>query len=178
MLPFRRQQQTRGDFGALKTISAPHENVHQGITFQASYKSPDGAPVADDGSVIFLVIVGTRKPNITFRAAAGGDAEVLFYEGTQVSDNGTPLQSHNMKRTGTMTPSTAVYVGPTVSENGLLIHNSYLPGGLRQQATGGEGRSNTEWILKPSTNYIIQAINRSGGGTPMSLVAQWYEEDH
>ena len=157
-------------------IDYVHHEVHEGKTYQSSYKSPEGSDVADNGNITFLIVTGDRLCHIVFMGAAGGDTESLLYEGVTTSDDGTPIFVHNMNRNGIMTPSTAVYVTPTISDTGLTLHNSLISGGTGPHSGGGQARTNTEWILKPNLKYAARMINRSGCATPMSFIAQWYEK--
>ena len=56
--------------GSLATINTVHYEVHEGDTYQTSYKSPEGADIADNGNVTLLIRVGSRKLHITFSVAA------------------------------------------------------------------------------------------------------------
>lgn len=162
--------------GALVTVSILHRRVHEGITFQASFKNEDASPVADNGNVSILLVTGARFNHLVFRGTAGGDAEALFYEGVTVTDSGTALAAHNMKRYVTTTSLTNAFHTPTVTVAGAtVLHDSLLPGGTGGNSPGGTVRANTEWLLSLNTIYLIRLINRAGNAQPMSLVAQWYE---
>jgi len=163
--------------GTLATIDLVHHEVHEGETFQSSYKSPDDGAIADNASLDMLLVTGASKyAHLTFSIAAGGDCEVLFYESTVTSNDGTALAENNMKRYSTETATVVATYTPTVSNVGTLLHNSLQPGGRGPQSPGGTSRAETEWILKTSTKYLIRATNRAGSAQPMSIVAQWYEE--
>jgi len=162
----------------LVTIDTVHDHVHKGITVQASYKSPEGADVADNSDVTLAIFTGRRTSHLAFQVAAGGDAELLLYEGASLSANGTNLSAYNLNRADSIfTPSTHVTHTPSVTTNGILLHNSFLPGGIAGGSVGGTARSETEWELKADTIYMIKLINRGGNAQPMSIVAQWYEEE-
>jgi len=161
--------------GALATINTVHYRVHDSTTYQTSYKSPEGADVADNGNVTLLIRVGPRKPHITFSVAAGGDCEIEFREAVSLTANGTALTLYNMDRGSSNSPTASTFQGPTYT-GGTLLANYLNPGGTKNQSVGGTARNNTEWILAANTNYIVRGINRSGGGTPVSIMLQWYEE--
>jgi hypothetical protein len=76
----------------------PHHKVHEGDTWESSYKSPDASPIADNASLDILIVVGAERAHFTFEGACGGDAELLLYEGTTASANGTRLADANMNR--------------------------------------------------------------------------------
>jgi hypothetical protein len=162
--------------GAQAVIPTEHYEVHEGETFQSSYKSPDDGAIADNASLEILLQTGSAYPHMTFSVAAGGDCEVLFYEDTTTSDVGTALVENNMQRYSTNVATLTATHTPTVSGVGTLLHNSFEPGGRGPQAPGGTGRSNTEWVLDINTVYLVRATNRAGTAQPMSIVVQWYEE--
>lgn len=165
-----------GITGALATISTVHEHVHGAETFEASYKSPDGAEVVDDAFIEMLLQVGARYPHLFFTISCGGDSEAALYEGTTFSDAGTALAANNMNRPIATTATTVVTYTPTITLPGTLLFNNFIPGGVGPKASGGTIRQGTERVLIPGTNYLIRGINRSGNPQPMAIVAQWYEE--
>ena len=168
--------------GALSTISFVHHEVHEGNTFQASYKSPNAAPVADDAVLDLLLIAGDlAEPHIVFSIACGGDCEVELYEGTTVTDNGAALGAFNMHRhlADEKFATMAMFQGPTVNVIGLRLLNTLLPGGTGpSQSAGGITRQDTEWVLHPGVTYLLRATNRAGAAQPMSILVQWYELVH
>ena len=162
--------------GALATINTVHYEVHEGDTYQASYKSPEGADIADNANVTLLLRVGAKEAHFIFSVAAGGDCEIEFREAVSLTANGTALTPYNMRRSSSNSPTASAFQGPTYT-GGTLLADSLNPGGTKNQSPGGTARLNTEWILAANTNYIVRGINRSGGGQPISIMLQWYEED-
>jgi len=162
---------------ALAIIPVVHHEVHEGKTFQTSYKTPDASPLADDAALNFLLITGSLFSHLTFAGAAGGDAEILLYEDTQYSASGAALPEWNMKRTSSSGTTLVMSLGPTITNVGTLLHNCFLPGGTGGNAPGGIVREDTEWILRPNSVYMVRLINRAGNAQPASLVAQWYEKE-
>ena len=162
--------------GALATINTVHYEVHEGDTYQTSYKSPEGGDIADNGNVTLLVRVGDKELHLTFSVAAGGDCEIEFREAVSLTANGTALTPYNMRRSSSNSPTASAFQGPTYT-GGTLLADYLNPGGTKNQSPGGTARNNTEWILAANTNYIVRGINRSGGGQPISIMLQWYEED-
>jgi hypothetical protein len=164
--------------GAQVVMTSPHHEVHEGETYQASYKSPDASAVADDGTVDILLRNGADVgAHLVWHCAAGGDAEVAFYEGTTTSDVGTNLAESNVNRTSRNEATLQVTHTPTVSAVGELLSNYLIPGGSGAIAGGGAIRSSTEWILEKGKTYLLRATNRAGTAQPMSVVVQWYEEE-
>ena len=82
----------------------------------------------------------------------------------------------NMNRNVNAGPTAATYHTPTVTAAGNQLVNVFLPGGARNQATGGTIRTGTEWVLRTNTNYLLRLTNRAGSAQPASLAVQWYEK--
>lgn len=163
--------------GSLVILDAPHHEIHEGETFQVSYKSPDASPVGDNATVVFTLTVGANKTaHLIWDAACGGDFETEFYEGSTTT-GGTNMTPQNKNRTFPNANTVTVVRDPTVSAAGTLLENIFAPGGTGPQASGStSGGQRDEWILKKSTKYTIRLTNRSGGNQPVSLRAEWYEE--
>jgi len=158
-------------------IDYAHHKVHEGDTWESSYKTPDASPIADNANLDILIITGAVRPHLTFEGACGGDAEIILYESATASANGTPLANANMDRNNLSSgPTAAAYHTPTVTGVGNQLSISFLPGGTKNQATGGTARTGTEWILRTNTNYLIRITNRAGSAQPASLIVQWYEK--
>lgn len=171
-----------GDFlfdeevGGLIITDSVHNEVHEGMMFQASYRSPDASDVADNGTLDLLVRVGADNIHTAFEFVAGGDAEHAIYEGTTVTDSnfGTALSENNMNRGSIITTDVQVTHTPTINSIGTLLHNMFLPGGTGGQALGASIRTGTEWILAANTTYLLRLINRAGTAQPLCIVLQWY----
>ena len=162
-----------GYTGVQKRILYPHSEIHAGATFQVSYKSPNAAAIADDGTIEILIrTAATHEPHLTFVLAAGGDAELVLLEDPGVTAAGTGLTEWNMYRPHARTATVTAFHTPTLV-GGTVFHNSFLPGGSGGNAPGGVARSGSEWIFAPSQDYAIRGINRAGNAQPMSLVVQW-----
>lgn len=162
---------------AFKVISIPHHEVHEAHMFIASYKSPEGADIADNSGIDIVVWTGVRYAHFVFDIAGGGDLEIQFFEDAEPTDWDNPIQAQHMNRNGIMTPTTGVYLNPTIPVDGIRIVHALAPGGSGPFASGGNARAGTEWVLKPSTVYLLRSTNRSGGSIPMSVAVEWYEQE-
>lgn len=162
----------------LTFIPYVHHKVHESVTFQSSYKTPEGSDVADDASQDWLIQVrADRVPHLVYEVACGGDAEVSLYEAPTVSSNGTALARVNMDRNSQGGSDVLTFRDPTVTVVGNLIQNTLIPGGTQPRTGGGVGRQNTEWLLRLNTLYLLRVTNRSGGAQPVSVLIQWYEKE-
>lgn len=161
---------------ALLTIDYAHYKVHQGDSYQSMSYS---GSVANNGSIDLLIsLTGTsHQHHLEWSVAVGGDGEVQFYEGVTGSSYGSPLTSYNLNRTSDNVADARIFQNPTITVNGTLLYNFFLPGGTGGTTAGGEFRSGTERILSPGKRYRLIAFNRAGTAQPMSVGLQWYEED-
>jgi hypothetical protein len=162
--------------GALQVISTVHAEVHEGETYFASYKSPEGGDIGDNQKIEILLVTGAKECHLTFVIAGGGDTEVYVGENVTADDPGTALAAVNMHRNAAGVATATPTHTPTNASNGDQLENNLLPGGSGGNAGGGVARKETEWIFKPNTTYVVRGINRGGGAKPMSISLQWYEE--
>jgi hypothetical protein len=66
-----------------------------------------------------------------------------------------------------------VFTDPTVTDTGTQIHHVWVPptgAGVGSSVGLSEVSFGEEWILKPSTDYILRITNGSGGA-----IDTWHE---
>jgi len=161
--------------GAMVTIGVPHHEIHEGETFITTYKTPDGTPLSDNATIEFIVVCAAKEAHMAARAAVGGDFEAGMFEGSTHSD-GTAQEIFNKKRSSMESPTLTVIRDPTVTDDGTLIENEFIPGGTGPRAFGGAAQQRAEWILAPTRTYLFRITNRAGNNQPGSLALEWYEE--
>jgi hypothetical protein len=161
---------------ALVTIPVQHHEIHEGEMFETSYKSPEGSNIADNATLVLHFLTGAKENHFTFTVAAGGDCEVSLYEAPSLTANGPRLDVHNLHRDSDDVSVTSVWQGSTFT-GGVQLTNFLLVGGTGGNASGGISRQGLERILRPNTIYMVEATNRAGTAQPMSILADWYEED-
>lgn len=163
------------------TIDVLHHLVHIGKMFSASYKTPDGAPLANDAAIEMVIAVGSQQLHFTFVAMVTGESELAFYENPDVDDDGAVVDLRNMHRgyNDNDLHGTVATVGNTVNAVGGLLYNVVLPGGSTGQAQGSQlsSRENLEWLLQKNTTYLARVINRSGQTEQASLSMNLYDGD-
>jgi len=161
--------------GALSVIDTIHHEVHEGEAFEASYKSPDGAEIADDGTLELLLVMGaTLEAHATFIAAAVGNFELLLAEVT-VGANGTALEVNNLSAVVTDPAEVRAFHTPVLPVIVRTYLDVWLPGGTGGKIKGGSTREEVEHVFAPNKLYLLRLTNRSGGAQVASLHAQWYE---
>jgi hypothetical protein len=166
---------------AIRALGVPitdiiHERIHAGEMFSATTYD---ASVADDGSLDILFSVSSNmSAHLAYIVRAGGDAEILFYEGPTISNNGTALTPSNRNRILKTASLHSIFSGPTISDAGDQLENQFVPGGTAgflAFTPGSEGSLFKEYVLAPGEDYLLRCFNRSGDATTISLQLDWYE---
>lgn len=159
--------------GHLVVIKSVHHWMHQGKFFQADYVDE---ALADDGTMELLVRLDAGEGgHMRFRASIGGDGRLQLFEGPTVSSAGTGLTVFNRNRRSSNAADISVYHTPTTSDDGDALSDEIIPGGGIFFSAGGKQDSFEEWILMPSTDYLLRLTNISGAAQPASISADWYE---
>ena len=159
-------------------IDALHYMVHQGFVFHISHTI---AALANTASHEILVKVPASTyphlhKHVTYVGA--GDVDLDIFEGTTVSADGTAITSHITNRNSSNTPGTLFYHTPTVTDDGTLIHDQWVPptsSGTGGSHDGADASTGEEWLLAPSTNYLIRITNNSGDTIRVWEEILWYE---
>ena len=160
---------------ALVTIDYVHNEVHEGNSYQVTTYTGTVAN-GDSWSLLVSLTGASKNAHMTFEYAAGGDAEIRFYENVTGSSYGTKMTSHNMDHSSSNVSQVEIFRNPTITVTNDVIFNVLSPGGTGGNSGGGVFRNGTEHILAAGKRYYLQAINRAGSSKPMSVGVQWYEE--
>lgn len=164
--------------GRLITIDTAHARSHAGEMFHSAFKVTG---VLDAGVVNVLIQTGAIPPHLSYMRASfgGGDIDLVVYEGTTVSADGTGQTENNTNRNSSNTPLTAIFLTPTITGDGTAIHTQWavpVSTGIGQSVSGiADISAGEEWLLLPSTNYLQRATNNSGGTIDMWFEFVWYE---
>lgn len=148
----------------LPVLDAEHYQIHAGVFFSNRHFTTLGAA----GSQDYLIKVGASK-NLHFKFEIGCEDGLRWYlyENPTITANGTALALFDHDRQAAATSTAAFYHTPTNSALGSLIDTGYI-------GANGSYRSEEEWILKKSEDYIIRLLDRGAGGD-VSFRPEWYE---
>lgn len=162
--------------GAPYWLDVAHYEIHYGGMFHAEFVDDS---VADDGTVDVLLRTGDTADHAIFEVAVGGQSSVQMFEAPEVGAAGTEISSLNMNRLVTRTAETLLYHTPTITATGAMtMVNRIIPAGATAQTrVGGQSSKGVEWVLAPSTDYLLRITNTSGGAVPVSVMFEWYEGD-
>ena len=133
---------------AIRTIETEHSYIHEGIFFESYNK--------------FTLAAGATR-FVTLKAPAG---VYLHYRPTNLVTSADKV-------------TIEFFEGATVTANGTKFAQVYIPGatGMGGTRTGASaGLSNSEWVLKPNTVYMIRVTNGSSGSNDIQINFEWYEE--
>jgi len=164
---------------AVTTITSPHRMAHDGFMFHASGKVT--GMVDSNVDEFLLVTAAGNFPHLQrMRFDFGrGDIDVQAYEGATTSNDGTPIVIHNTNRNSSHTADLSFNSAPTLTGDGTLIHTTWAPptaNGVGQSAQGVSNiEAGEEWILQPSTKYLIRVTNNSGGTISYRWELLFYE---
>ncbi len=159
--------------GAVVNIDIPHEAIHIGKYFSYSAK----IAIANTASYDHLLVIpsaGGKFIHLRLFLISGDSTplDLILYEGTTVTANGTLQTGYNFNRNFSNS-TLSVYTSPTVTTTGTQINIAMIIG---SKQNGGVGESSgTEWVLLPSTNYLVRITNNSGGASNVSVRVEWYE---
>lgn len=164
---------------AVTTIDEPHRMAHDGFMYHASGKVTG---MIDANVDEFLLTTQAfnfphlQRLNFDFGA---GDIDIQSYEGATASADGTVIGSNNTNRNSANTADLVMTSGPTLTGDGTLIHTTWahpVGTGIGQSAQGISDVTNgEEWILKPSTKYLIRITNNSGATISYRYEVLFYE---
>jgi len=167
---------------AQTVIDESHRMIHDGFLYSQTGK---GTGWANAGVLDFLISVPAATfPHVQVMKLnfGRGDIDLVAYEGTTTSNDGTGLTVQNVNRNSSNTPATALYSSPTVTDPGTQIFTLWIPPtstGTGLSANGIEGvGQGSEWLLAPETKYLIRLTNNSGSTIDWSHEFSWYEVDY
>jgi hypothetical protein len=164
---------------ALTVIQEQHRMNHDGFMFHASGKVTGMVDTNVDDYLITTPAATFPHFQRVRLDLGGGDFDIQTYEAPTTSAAGTVIPSTNTNRNSSNTADTVITSGPTVSVVGTLVHTTWAPPvgtGIGQSANGISNISNgEEWILAPSTEYLIRLTNNSGATIDYRYEFLFYE---
>jgi len=158
---------------ASSSIDVIHAQIHKGNVYTAGHLF---VSVASAAIATFLISVpAATYPHMIISVAALGNSLVQFYEGTTTSSDGTAVTIFNRNRNSANTSGTTLFYTPSVTADGTELAPDYIFGGSKSKAGGGEGGFDSEYVLKPSTKYLVKITNQSGAVENIIISPTWYE---
>lgn len=157
----------------LVVVDEVHHEIHEGESFTAH---AGWASVASGTSKYLRISVDSvTYPHATFAGSASGAYTVEVFEGGTTSANGTAVPVYNRNRNSSKTGGLTITYDPTVTGDGNRLGLLYGGGGAGATRVGGSDRAAQEFILKPSTLYLLK-ITSGATGTNLGASIDWYVE--
>lgn len=164
---------------AVTVIAEPHRLIHDGFYYTMSV--PFTALGAGADFEILAQVPAGVFPH--FRIAqfflGGGPARINFFEGATFSDAGAAITPINNNRNSANAAQTVWTSGPTITGDGTtLLDDQYAPSpglfGVGQEV----GDLAEEYVLAPSTDYLLRLTNNDPAAIDGSIYLAFYELDY
>lgn len=139
----------------IPTIDTVHKKIHDGKSFAATH-----SVVVGTGTAVTVLISTPASNNIHFAASVESDKGITwtFSEAPNAS-GGTALVEYNCNRNSTTTSgSVLTHTVTYVSAGSIFETHSIGTSGGPTSISGGLGNVRKEYILIPSTLYLIRAV--------------------
>ena len=159
--------------GAAVSIETPSEKIDTGNSYVANNYF---ASVGNNSFANVHIKAGSSKaPHAQMFVVSDGKCYISLYRGATYSNSGTTLTILNRNGDSSNTTQSTAYYSPTISNSGALLYQTLLPGAKGSAAVGGETMSQSEAILKYSTDYLLKVQNKSGGNSNIAIEIDYYE---
>ncbi len=168
------EQWLKGEIDAASVLDFAHYELHEGNVWRVDTRP---AELADATPTRLNILTGAKQAHVGFMGACGGDAVGYIFEGPTYAQTGAVATPVAMNRAHVKIPTTQVWAEPVVNASGTYLLSKYIPGGQKNAATGGEGRTELEIILHPNTFYYAFMINIAGQAKNAQVIMQWYEHN-
>ena len=177
---------------SIQTIEYEHHEIHAGSAFTCHFSQTSPTAVGE------MTIIAFNTPNTTkwihmfatFSSTAAATAAIYEVADLDV-DEGTDLAIYNHDRNSSTasvvstietTPEAGKATSYTVAQAAGATLSTATPIYLRNLGaaaagadTGGESRSNNEFILKQGTQYAFVIANTTADDNTHNIVLNWYE---
>lgn len=151
------------------SIDWMHHLVHDEKVFSLSMSDTiDGAETL----AMHVSVAAGKQVHFDMICTANKAGVLVMTEGDTLA-GGTAQTPVNNNRTSSKTMSSTLTKDSTISAAGTTIRTIVVGAGIPVKV-GGEGRTNLEFILKPSTKYSF-VFTADGASTVVSLNADMYE---
>lgn len=159
--------------GHARIIEYAHNAVHDDIFVTASEYVAD-LDIASPRSYLVVPPTGYDVHSV-FNIQCSSPCRVQLYKDPTKSANGTAL-THMRHHLGSAADRDSTYHTPTVTDNGILILDTYTGGSANNpnNRIGGETR-NGEEIVIPNDVTVLIIVTATADNTVMSFANEYYE---
>jgi hypothetical protein len=160
----------------LSYLTSVHRRVHNSNYFDADHIF---SAVASGASAFFHFKTGDYEAHAIFAATVGGRSILTLYEDADLSGDGTSVSIVCHNRKDVRSPLSSIYHTPTINSNGSQVSQELIAASSRGQTIGGSTRvDREEWVLKPNTSYLLEAVNETTGDIDIQAKVSFYERAH
>lgn len=160
--------------GARSTIDEVHERIHEGLHFTASqYLSLAAASAMN----VLITTPATGKYHFISEVVTDAVATITFSKNPNATASGaTAITAYNNnENSSNVSTLTHVYEGAYTSSGSIMetfLAGSSSGNGANKATIGETIGGRNEWILAPSTNYLIRTV--AGAATCQTVVRMYY----
>lgn len=174
----RRFTQTDQVDGAFKMIEQEHSLIHRGRLFtfsQVNAALGNNAHIYSELRVPADYEIHLKDVTIWMVDAPW---VIKLTEAPTLTPGSAQVTVVNRKRSSSETPHMTVFSDPSGISGGTDLFDVLSGGGsgVGQTQSSGSAIQRLEWELKPSTTYLFDIQNTSGGAAAVSMLASFYEE--
>ena len=176
---------------ALSVIEYPHHEVHGGSAFTCHF-SNDCTNTGEMTVIAFNTGDSKKWVHLVAEVTATAAAYFAVYETTSIDNGeGTTLTIYNRNRNSSNTSTVStIEATPTVGSatsfnegqaNGANITTTtelvrtYVGAGEKVNASGGDTRGVSEFVLKQNTQYAFMLVSTTDDDNTHNIVLDWYE---
>lgn len=166
--------------GFLTNITGDHRYIHEGKAFSFSTVTTSIAAAG----VYDINITTPANGYVHWRPVAFGTSANItlleLYEGATRSATGGTITPINRNRNKTNASTVTVNYAVTTTGTGTFLRSVTAgAGGVTARAGGSSAGEVEEFVMKPSTNYLVRFTNiGSTTATTVYFTAFWYEETY
>lgn len=155
---------------AIITADYAHHEIHEGNHYVTVHQ----ATIASGASYLLLINTPANKDvHLIGAARSTAEAHVELYESPIITALGTSKDEINRNRNSSKVSGTEITLGPTFTNLGAKIFEEHFGSG---QNTGSSVRSESEFILKRSTLYIVNSVSEAAGNDVQTCL-DYYEDN-
>ena len=156
---------------ALRVIDADKIafGVESGLTFIATHTE---VALSAGGTVELLLQTAGSSVHLTLTLSVSAAFLGGLYEDATFSAAGNAVTNTARDRANLLTPTATITEGPTLTGDGNLLADTFLPGGRGAQSIGSLTTGAGEWLLKPNTVYLMRMVNLSNTTSEVTVGVQ------
>jgi len=153
------------------TIDSVHAKLHQGYYYTYSAQA-----TLNSGEIReILIVTGEYDTHFINNIRGTSEFNVTLYEDSIISSNGILQTTVNRNRPRPKNSTNNIYITPTITNLGFKLLEAH---GGNGQKTGGETRTENEFILKPNSKYVLRIVSESANNDISYNIGYYLEQEN